>query len=74
MLTFQRFERLIVAAARKKMRQLRIDRLRQRFCQGRDLLRDRLQAIEMLVRIAPADFIGDNRKSFPEGRGKLDFE
>lgn len=62
--TLQEFERFVVAAALKIMRQLRIDWAWQCCLQVIDLFRNGAQPCHMRFCIAPAFFIVNNREAF----------
>jgi hypothetical protein len=62
---FQKLERLVVATALEVMRELRINRARQRRVQPVDLFRNGLQARQMFCRIASALFVMNDGEAFP---------
>ena len=68
---FQEFERFVVAAALKIMRQLRIDWAWQRCLQFVDLFRNSVQPLHMRFCIAPAFFIGNDGETFSQSLSEI---
>jgi hypothetical protein len=62
----QEFKGFVVTSAREIVRQLRIDRPRKRVAELVDSFGNSPQPLHMSLRISPAIFIGNNRKTFPQ--------
>src|SRR5206468_2641251 len=72
-LPFQERERLVVAGAREKVRELWVDRRREIFLQRHDRFRNLLEPRQVLRGIAPAGLVRDDREPFTQRGGEFGF-